>query len=140
MLAFSQAARDAVLTIGCIESGGGDCVSAKDIAARTGIGEPDLRPILHDLVESGLVLAKPDPGGGYVLAVGADQMSLADVMAAVETGDPKRDCQLGLPGVCEGEPCPTGKFWKQERASIEERLRGITVKEVSMFVKKSPPP
>ncbi|MFH1919324.1 MAG: Rrf2 family transcriptional regulator [Planctomycetota bacterium] len=140
MLAFSQAARDAVLAIGCIESGGGHCVSAKDIAAQTGIAEPDLRRILDDLVKAGLVVAKGDLGGGYVVAVAADQMSLGDVVAAVETDDPRRDCHLGLPGPCEGEPCPTGKFWKQERASIEERLHLITVKEVSAFVEKSNPP
>ena len=58
--------------------------SVKEIAERTTLPQPYLEQILLAVKGAGLVQSKRGVGGGYVLARPPDQITLADIISAVE--------------------------------------------------------
>ena len=58
--------------------------SVKEIAERTGLPQPYLEQILLAVKGAGLVRSKRGVGGGYVLARPPDEITLADILAAVD--------------------------------------------------------
>jgi len=58
--------------------------SVKEIAERTNLPQPYLEQILLAVKGAGLVRSKRGVGGGYVLARPATEITLADIVAAVE--------------------------------------------------------
>jgi Rrf2 family iron-sulfur cluster assembly transcriptional regulator len=85
--------------------GGGDPVQVRVIGERQGIPERYLEQIFQSLRRARLVRGKRGPGGGYVLARPAAEISLADVIEAVEgpfaaalaAGPPARGASPGRP-------------------------------------------
>jgi len=81
--------------------------SVKEIAERTHLPQPYLEQILLSVKGAGLVRSKRGVGGGYVLARPPTQITLADIIAAVEGP------QLPLaehPDHCEGH-CVLQEVW-----------------------------
>jgi Rrf2 family iron-sulfur cluster assembly transcriptional regulator len=58
--------------------------SVKEMAERTNLPQPYLEQILLSVKGAGLVRSKRGVGGGYVLARPAAEITLADIVAAVE--------------------------------------------------------
>src|ERR687889_810022 len=58
--------------------------SVRDIAERTGLPQPYLEQILLALKGAGLVRSKRGVGGGYVLARAAEEITLSEVVSAVD--------------------------------------------------------
>ena len=58
--------------------------SVKEIAERTNLPQPYLEQILLSAKGAGLVHSKRGVGGGYVLARPPEEITLADIVAAVE--------------------------------------------------------
>jgi Rrf2 family iron-sulfur cluster assembly transcriptional regulator len=62
--------------------------SVKEIAERTGLPQPYLEQILLAIKGAGLVRSKRGVGGGYVLARPPAEITLAEIVAAVEGPSP----------------------------------------------------
>jgi Rrf2 family protein len=58
--------------------------SVRDIAERTGLPQPYLEQILLAVKGAGLVRSKRGVGGGYVLARPPEEITLAQILAAVD--------------------------------------------------------
>ncbi|MBI2169692.1 MAG: Rrf2 family transcriptional regulator [Actinobacteria bacterium] len=58
--------------------------SVKEIAERTGLPQPYLEQILLAVKGAGLVKSKRGVGGGYILARRPDEITLADIIVAVD--------------------------------------------------------
>src|SRR5262245_29454497 len=58
--------------------------SVRDIAERTALPQPYLEQILLALKGAGIVRSKRGVGGGYILARPADQITLGDIVSAVD--------------------------------------------------------
>ena len=59
-------------------------ISVRDIAERTGIPQPYLEQILLALKGAGLVRSKRGVGGGYVLARDPGEITLGQIVSAVD--------------------------------------------------------
>src|SRR5499426_4437114 len=73
----------ALLSLALRQEEGGP-TSVRDIAERTGLPQPYLEQILLALKGAGLVRSKRGVGGGYVLARPPEEITLAQILAAVE--------------------------------------------------------
>lgn len=62
----------------------GGPTAVRDIAERTGLPQPYLEQILLALKGAGLVRSKRGVGGGYVLARQPNEITLAEIIAAVD--------------------------------------------------------
>jgi Rrf2 family protein len=97
--------------------------SVRDIAERTGLPQPYLEQILLALKGAGLVRSKRGVGGGYVLARPPEDITLAQVVSAVDGpivvgdfGEPHQN------GACDHEgQCVLLAMW----ATVSERMRHL---------------
>ncbi len=137
MLSFSQTSGYAVLALGCIGSCDGKRVFSKEIHECTGIPTPYLRKILFSLGKSGLIEAKRGYRGGFVLARSPGEITLLDVVRAVEHDEHVSECLLSLAGCSDETPCPIRAFWQKERARIEAELQSITVAQAADSIRTS---
>ena len=64
----------------------GTSVSAPDISEREDISQKYLEQILTQLKQAGLIRAQKGLRGGYMLSRPAEQISIADILNALDTG------------------------------------------------------
>lgn len=134
-MSFSQTAGYAVLALGCIGSWRGEWVLSKDIHKCTGVPMPYLRKLLFALGKAGLIRTKRGYQGGFVLARAPDEISLLDVVRAVEHEKLAEDCLLGLAGCSDATPCPMRSFWQKERTRIAAKLDSVTLAKAAESVR-----
>ncbi|MCB1257153.1 MAG: Rrf2 family transcriptional regulator [Microthrixaceae bacterium] len=98
--------------------------SVRDIAERTGLPQPYLEQILLALKGAGLVRSKRGVGGGYILARPAEEMSLAQIVSAVD--GPIQAGDFGQPhtdGSCDHEgQCVLLAIWQDVGAQMKSLL------------------
>ncbi|MEY2468467.1 MAG: Rrf2 family transcriptional regulator, iron-sulfur cluster assembly transcription factor [Actinomycetota bacterium] len=96
--------------------------SVRDIAERTGLPQPYLEQILLALKGAGLVRSKRGVGGGYVLARSPEEITLGQIVAAVD--GPIVAGDFGEPhtnGACNHEgQCILLEVW----ANVGRHMRG----------------
>jgi Rrf2 family iron-sulfur cluster assembly transcriptional regulator len=106
--------------------------SVRDIAERTGLPQPYLEQILLALKGAGIVRSKRGVGGGYVLARPAEEITLADIVSAVDGpivvgdfGEPHQD------GACDHEgQCVLLAIWAEVGEQMRRHLAGTTLADV----------
>ena len=79
VLMTAAARRDALL-----EGNGGARLSATDLAQDTGVPLPTAQKLMQQLAAGGLLVGQRGAGGGYALARPVSEISLADIVEAVE--------------------------------------------------------
>lgn len=116
----------AMLDLG-IHAGTGP-VTLADISQCQGISLSYLEQLFAKLRRDGLVEGVRGPGGGYRLAKPAAEISIADIIGAV---DEKVDATLceGKENCQDGERCLTHDLWNSLSAQIFNYLDGITLAE-----------
>ena len=99
--------------------------SARDIAARTALPQPYLEQILLALKGAGLVRSKRGVGGGYVLARDPADITLAEIVSAVD--GPIGLGDFGRPhenGACDHEgQCVLLGVW-EDASNVMRRVLG----------------
>ena len=107
--------------------------SVRDIAERTGLPQPYLEQILLALKGAGLVRSKRGVGGGYVLARHPAEITLGEIVSAVDgpivVGD------FGLPhenGACDHEgQCVLLAIWAASGAHMRHYLGSYTLASIA---------
>ncbi len=104
----------------------------KDIAASETIPKPFLSKILHDLRIKGLVKTTKGPGGGYELAKSAKDMTVREVVEAVDGPlDLSSTCILGLDECSDEVSCALHEPWKKFRSEFESTIADLTLSEAA---------
>lgn len=98
-------------------------VSLTDIAARQGISVAYLEQLFARLRNGGLVHSVRGPGGGYRLALGADNITVARVLYAVDESVDVTRCG-GQQNCTGGSRCLTHDLWMGLNRHIAEYLNG----------------
>ena len=101
-------------------------VSISSIAARQNISEAYLEQLVAKLKKAGLVVSSRGAQGGYKLAKPAEDISVGDVLRAVEGSLNAANCPGADGGVCRESPqCVSKYVWKKINDSIVETVDGI---------------
>jgi Rrf2 family protein len=87
-----------------------------------------LAKVLQSLARAGLVRSRRWPQGGYVLARPAEELSVFDVVEAVDPIRRIRTCPLGLKDHIR--LCPLHKRMDQALGLVEKALRESTIAEL----------
>jgi Rrf2 family iron-sulfur cluster assembly transcriptional regulator len=102
-------------------------LSAPRIASAMAIPERFIPRVLRDLTRAGLIEAHIGRSGGYRLARPATEMSLLDVIDAVEPPDDARRCVLrGIPCGMDGR-CQVHDAFDEARLAHRARLAQATL-------------
>jgi Rrf2 family protein len=87
-----------------------------------GLPKPYLARIVNQLMHEGLVTTKRGYRGGVVLAHRPEEISLLEVVRAVEGNGPMSRCVFGLEKCCVHKKCPAHVPWNRMRKQIEAML------------------
>ena len=107
--------------------------SVRDIAERTGLPQPYLEQILLALKGAGLVRSKRGVGGGYVLARAPEDITLSQIVSAVEGpivagdfGEPHQN------GACDHEgQCVLLAVWADVGEHMRRHLDSFTLADMA---------
>lgn len=91
-------------------------VTLSDISRRQGISLSYLEQLFSHLRRAGLVQGMRGPGGGYRLARSADDVSVAEVITAVDG-----------PIDMDGDRCLTHDLWDELSGQLHELLSDISL-------------
>lgn len=115
------------LMLDMAEQEGKGPVRIRTIAKRQGISEKYLEKIVRLLRKGGLVDGLRGPGGGYVLSRPPKEITLADILEAVQGKVELCPC-LDEPESCEKHlSCKTRMVWNEINQIIWIKLKGITL-------------
>lgn len=104
-------------------------VMASEVATAENIPVNFVRKILESLAKTGLVKSYRGAGGGFMLGRTAEQISLRQVIEAVE--GPLALNQCLQPNACENLPiCPMSHIWMEAQRAVEEVLERYTLADV----------
>lgn len=105
--------------------------SLASISARQHISLPYLEQLFAKLRRAGLVNSTRGPGGGYCLARSTEEITLAEVMAAVDEPVKMTRCASELSGGCVADNrCLTHDLWRSLGNHIVEFLDGVTLADI----------
>lgn len=104
-------------------------VSLADISERQAISLSYLEQLFSKLRKQGLVISIRGPGGGYRLGRCSAEITIADVISAVNENVDATKCEGR--GNCQGgEQCLTHSLWQSLSQRIEEFLQNISLAEL----------
>lgn len=133
MLGLSQTTGYAIRALCCVQRAGPRRILSRQVARATGIPPAYLSKLLHALGQYGLILTKRGYRGGFSLARPAQQISLLEIVDAIEGPRWRRGCLLGLAECSDERACPAHAYWKQARQELESQLRELTLARVAEF-------
>ena len=111
--------------------------SVRDIAERTALPQPYLEQILLALKGAGIVRSKRGVGGGYTLARDPSQITLGEIVSAVDGpiavgdfGEPHQD------GACDHEgQCVLLAVWAGISSRIRRELDSFTLADIASMAR-----
>jgi Rrf2 family protein len=108
----------------------GKVVLINEIAESAEVPKSFLSKIFQSFAKMGLVVSYRGTGGGFVLARPASQITLREVVEAVEGPIVPNRCLIGK-GICpRDDTCPVHPVWRRVQDEVVAILDGITLEEL----------
>lgn len=117
-------------------SSNADFVSIQHISDKLDISFHFLTKILQTLTKNNIVTSYRGPKGGVVLARPAEEITLIEVVDAIDGGKLFNECVLGLSECGDDRPCPLHHHNKIVKAEYKALLEKTNIEEVANDVKK----
>ena len=103
----------------------------KDIAPANNIPTAFLAKILQNLARYGLLESSKGRGGGFRLARDPHELTLAEVVKAVDGLDRFRQCVIGPQPCSDEHPCPQHHCFREIRQQIIRFLETSTIAQAA---------
>lgn len=102
-------------------------VLSEEISTQLELPRPFMQKCLRDLVEAGILRSRKGRSGGFVLTGPPSDITVFDVVSAIQAVKKYDRCFLGQPE-CPGEvACPLHEFWGDFQRTLEKRLRDTSL-------------
>lgn len=115
---FSNPCKYAIVGLVHLACRGRDRVRVRDIARAESIPEPYLSKVFQDLARLGLLESTKGPGGGFALGRSPGEISLRQIVEAVDGFEAMETCSMRLQPCDLDDPCPLHEGWTH----IQERI------------------
>jgi Rrf2 family protein len=113
-------------------------IGNRRIAEQTQVPTSYLSKILHDLAAREILVSRRGAGGGFQLTISPDDLSVLDVVNAVDPLQRITGCPLSLPSHCD-QLCPMHARLDESLGLVEQTLGRSTIREM-MFEQSRPRP
>ncbi len=131
MIRLSRLADYGVVLMSHIAAGPDRLCAAHAAAAATRIPEPTVSKILKALSRNGLLDSHRGVNGGYALARAPAEISVTDIIGAVDGPIAMTECLDADGGACRIETfCPTRTIWQKINAAVRRALDGISLADM----------
>ena len=115
-----------------------EMLSAQALAARVQVEVPTASKVLKLLAGSGLLESYRGANGGYRVTRGAADISVAEVIAAIEGPIAMTECSVEQ-GLCSQEDhCGLRGNWQRISLAVSEALQKVSLAEMSSPMRRSP--
>ena len=109
----------------------GTYVPIRSISDALGIPYHFLAKVVQTLAQADVITSARGPHGGIALARPASQISLKEIVVALDGDDIFTECVLGLPGCGERKPCPLHEQWAPARDRIHRMFDHVSLAEMA---------
>lgn len=131
MIRLTNLADYAVVLMGEMVRGGGR-MNAHDLAGRTGVPEPTVSKILGQMKRAGLLASTRGIKGGFSLARPVEEISVADIVEAVDGPIALTNCVSTADKDCTLEPiCAMRIHWQTINDAVRSALDGVSLGAIS---------
>lgn len=114
----------------------GEMTSIKELTKRLDIPYHFLAKILQRLAATGLLTSAKGPTGGFALGKPAKDITLFDIVEAIDGSDFTDKCVLGFPECSGKNPCSVHSTWGRMRDEIYQMLVSKNIAEMAREMKK----
>lgn len=106
--------------------------NAAELAGLTGLPVPSVSKILGAMTRAGLLVSHRGLKGGFSLARAASEISVADVIEAVDGPIALVHCIENAPGDCDFEEvCAMRTHWQIINGAVRDGLSRVTLAEIA---------
>jgi Rrf2 family transcriptional regulator, iron-sulfur cluster assembly transcription factor len=130
MMRLSRTTGYAIQALGCMNDRSCTTQRIAAIAKRARVPRPYLAKIIGALSRKGLVTAKRGFRGGISLARPARDITLLEIIEAMEGDHWLGECLLGFDECAHHKCCPTQAFWQRMRGEIINELGQLRLADV----------
>ena len=128
MLKLSKLADYAVVIITCLENHTGELVSASILAQDTRLPEPTVAKVLKLLAGANIVKSTRGVKGGYSLAMSVSNISIKDVIVALDGPIALTACVEDSGEGCDFAPtCKMHGRWNRVNTAIKTALENVSI-------------
>lgn len=114
----------------------GEYVPIRQMSDKLDISFHFLTKILQELSAAGVMESYKGPNGGIKLTKAGTEITLMEIVVAIDGPELFTECALGLPGCGVDKPCPLHEAWAKTRDSIRGMLEETTLVELAEKGKK----
>lgn len=114
----------------------GEMTSIKELARRLDIPYHFLGKILQRLAGTGLLTSLKGPTGGFALGRKAKDITLFDIVEAIDGSGFTKNCVMGFPECSGANPCSVHAAWGRMRDEIYQMLVNKNIAEMAKDMKK----
>lgn len=127
---FRVSAKDhsALILMSELAMSGDAFVSLRDVAEEMGLSQGYLEEVAGTLKSSGLIEGKQGPNGGYRLTRQPKEISVADILTALEGPVELVDCQSS--GCPVSHKCSSKSVWNTLQKTISQSLESTTLASI----------
>jgi len=102
-------------------------VSGKDLASAIGTTGPFLAQVIAPLVRREWVTSQSGRTGGYELVADAGNVSVLEVIEAVEGPTDTQSCVMRSGACSASDPCATHEAWSRARTALIKELAATPI-------------
>ncbi len=113
-------------------------VTAPELSRDMGMPLPTIRKILKILTASRLLVSTRGIGGGYRLAHNPEDITLLNLVEALEGPLSLTDCSSGIPCECKIENCGLGNNWKFINQIMQNTLSSYSLAQMASSLPEIP--
>lgn len=112
----------------------GETRSAQQISDDTGVPLPTVAKLLNLLGRAKLVASQRGAAGGYTLSAEPEEISVAQIIQALEGPIALTACVDGATDTCDAESfCPMRGNWNKVNGAIREALTSVSLADMMAF-------
>jgi len=126
---ISQTVEYALRAVVALAYRGSEPCTAQQISVLTQVPAPYLAKLMQSLVRSGLVHSRRGLHGGFVLAKSPPELTIWDIVEAIEPFQRIRECPLRI-SAHAGSLCPLHRRLDDAMETVEMSFRRTTIAEL----------
>ncbi len=130
MIRVSRLADYASVVMACLARHPGEVVPAAQVGEEAHLELPTVSKLLKQLARAGLVESFRGAAGGYRLAKPAQNISLAEIVEALDGPIGLTACSVGHAGCERQSYCAVARDWQGVGAAIGDALRGVSLADM----------
>ncbi len=106
--------------------------SAKYLVEKLNISDKYLRRLMTDLTKAGLIYSTQGRKGGYQFATNINNITIYEIIDAVEGMDKYSGCIMGFEECSDERPCSMHVIWSSMRDKLIKTFRNTTLADLKI--------